>query len=65
MQEDGESGMIFATKVGPGDSGALWDSAGLWGEKELLQKQEDQILEGFCSSQGVNSTALRSGDGVV
>lgn len=45
MHEDREGGEMFATKSGPRDSFGFWD------EKELLQKQKEQILEGFCSSQ--------------
>lgn len=59
VQADGESGKILLPKLGPRIH------AGSGDEKELLQKQEEQILEGFCRSQGINSTAVEPGDGVA
>lgn len=44
VQADGESGKILLPKLGPRIH------AGSGDEKELLQKQEEQILEGFCRS---------------
>lgn len=41
VQEDGESGMIFAIKA------ERRDSCGPQGQKELWQKQEKQMLEGL------------------
>ena len=58
MHEVGEDGMVFATKAGPRDSFRLWG-------EETLQKQKEQNLKRFCSSQGIYRIALGSGDGVA